>query len=335
MAGRFSFGSATIAHVKRANQVAEFRRSLLRWYRRNARALPWRSVKPKPADAYRIWVSEIMLQQTRVAAVLAHYRVFLRRFPTVHALARAREAEVLAVWSGLGYYRRARMLHQAAREIVRDHGGKLPRDVAALRALPGIGRYTAAAIASLAFDVPAAVVDGNVERVLSRLDGETLSSAETWQRAQELLDPRKSGDFNQSMMELGATVCLPERPRCEACPVASFCVTRGALPAKPAAARRKQQTAYALARRNGSVRLVQRSKGESLMPGMWELPACAANGGEPLLRLRHSITTTDHAVAVYASPGAKGKGKWVETTDLPELPLTGLARKILRRVGVI
>jgi len=276
-----------------------------------------------------------MLQQTRVAAVLEHYRAFLRRFPTLRALARASEPDVLAVWSGLGYYRRARMLHQAAGEVVREHSGKLPRDVEALRGLPGIGRYTAAAIASIAFDVPVAVVDGNVERVLSRLDGKPLSSAETWRRAQALLDPRRPGDFNQAMMELGAKVCLPERPRCEACPVVSFCMTRGALPSKPAVARRKQQTAYALARRNGSVRLIQRATSESLMPGMWELPAGEANRTQPLLRLRHSITSTDHSVAVYASPPAKGKGKWIETANLAELPLTGLARKILRRVGVL
>jgi len=259
----------------------------------------------------------------------------------VRALARANTDQVLAAWSGLGYYRRARRLHQAADIILREHKGKLPREVEALRKLPGVGRYTAAAIASIAFGVPVAVVDGNVERVLERLDGVSPSKGapskeQTWQRAQALLEPLAAGDFNQAMMELGARVCLPEKPLCEVCPVVSFCVTRGALPAKPAAARRKQQTAYALARRNGSVKLVRRAAAEPLMPGMWELPVFDVNataaGSEPLLRLRHSITTTDHAVVVYAS--ADAKGKWVEAAHLSELPLTGLARKILRRSGL-
>jgi A/G-specific adenine glycosylase len=322
----------TIATVPLA--ALPFRRSLLAWYRRHARALPWR----KTRDAYRIWVSEIMLQQTRVAAVLAYYRVFLQRFPNVRALARASEADVLAVWSGLGYYRRARMLHRAAKVVVAEHAGKLPRDLDALRGLPGIGRYTAAAIASIAFDIPAAVVDGNVERVLSRLAGKPLPAAEIWSRAQELLDPRHAGDFNQAMMELGAVVCLPEKPLCGACPVAGSCVARGALPAAKSIARRKQSLAYALSfSRNASVRMVQRGKRESLMPGMWELPSHPMNRAGPVLRLRHSITTTDYAVAVYAATLAKGtsaKGKWVKREQLNALPLTGLARKILKRAGV-
>lgn len=312
------------------SDVPAFRRLLLAWYRRHARALPWRETH----DPYRIWVSEIMLQQTRVAAVLAHYRVFLERFPDIPALARAKEADVLAVWSGLGYYRRARMLHRAAQQVVRDHGGRLPRTLKALRALPGIGRYTAAAIASIAFGVPSAVVDGNVERVLSRLAGTPLRDAATWQRAQDLLHSTRPGDFNQAMMDLGATVCLPEKPLCGVCPVAASCATRGALPVAKPAARRKQQLAYALSlsRRNGSVRMVRRSPKETLMPGMWELPAGVPDGAAPVLRLRHSITTTDYAVAVYTQPRAQGK--WIHTKKLNALPLTGLARKILKRARV-
>jgi A/G-specific adenine glycosylase len=308
---------------------ATFRRRLLRWYAAHARALPWRATR----DAYRIWVSEIMLQQTRVAAVLPYYRPFLRRFPTVAALARASETGVLAAWSGLGYYRRARMLHRAARVVMREHGGLLPRTAQALRALPGVGRYTAAAIASIAFGEPVAVVDGNVERVLARFGGSPLSQPQAWQRAQALLDPRRPGDFNQAMMELGATVCLPERPSCGQCPVAAACATRGPLPARPSGVRERQEAAYALARRNGSVRLVQRSPRERLMPGMWELPPASPNGSEPLLRLRHSITTTDYSVMVFASRSRAGK--WVECARLRELPLTGLARKVLRRAGLL
>src|SRR2546423_5316341 len=161
-----------------------FRTQLLSWYGAHARALPWRDSR----DPYRVWLSEIMLQQTRVAAVIAHYHEFLRRFPTVQKLAAAREASVLAAWSGLGYYRRARMLHAAAKVIVREYGGKFPTTAAELRTLPGIGRYTSAAIASIAFGEPIAVVDGNVERVVQRFSGKRAAQEKLWQTAEELLD---------------------------------------------------------------------------------------------------------------------------------------------------
>ena len=197
-----------------------FRRALLRWYDQHRRDLPWRATR----DPYRIWLSEIMLQQTRVAAVLEHYRIFLERFPNVQALAAASEEAVLGAWSGLGYYRRARMLHRCAGQIAEQHGGCFPRNAEALLALPGIGRYTAAAIASIAFAEPVAVVDGNVERVLQRLLGIKLTAIDlaapqTWPHAQALLARSRPGDFNQAMMELGATVCVPRAPRCAACPV--------------------------------------------------------------------------------------------------------------------
>ncbi len=162
----------------------KFRQRLLAWYERHRRDLPWRANR----DPYRVWLSEIMLQQTRVAAVIEHYQEFLRRFPTVEKLAAAREASVLAAWSGLGYYRRARMLHAAAKIVVREHGGKFPTTAEGWRALPGIGRYTAAAIASIAFDEPVAVVDGNVERVLQRVSGKRLAGEELWDAANDLLD---------------------------------------------------------------------------------------------------------------------------------------------------
>src|SRR5229473_6174954 len=188
-----------------ANGRRQWRQRLLAWYDGNARDLPWRQDR----DPYRVWLSEVMLQQTRVGAVLEHYRRFLQRFPTVERLAAAREASVLAAWSGLGYYRRARMLHAAAKKIVSEHTGKFPASAKELRGLPGIGRYTAAAIASIAFGEPAAVVDGNVKRVLGRVVGQNLAGQELWQTAEELLSPQRPGDFNQAMMELGATVCLP------------------------------------------------------------------------------------------------------------------------------
>src|SRR5580658_2719451 len=190
-----------------------FRARLLAWYDAHARDLPWRqrpsSTKQssnkqsstKPRDPYPDWLSEIMLQQTRVAAVIAHYHEFLRRFPTVEKLARARQPSVLAAWSGLGYYRRARMLHAAAKVVVRDRDGKFPASADGLRVLPGVGRYTAAAIASIAFDEPVAVVDGNVERVLQRVSGQYLAGEEFWLAAEKLLDRNRPGDFNQAMME--------------------------------------------------------------------------------------------------------------------------------------
>jgi A/G-specific adenine glycosylase len=312
-----------------------WRESLLSWYDRNRRDLPWRNDR----NPYRVWISEIMLQQTRVSAVLEHYRRFLQRFPTVQKLAAAREASVLAAWSGLGYYRRARMMHAAAKAIVKQHGGKFPGSLAELRALPGVGPYTAAAISSIAFNVPAAVVDGNVERVLGRACGDGLTGKDFWETAQALLCRTRPGDFNQAMMELGATVCQPRQPRCSICPVFHQCATRGTLEAPRRVVRqRRKEICYAFHSRNGSVFLVQRPKHASLMPGMWELPEIAANdaGGPASLTLRHSITVTDCRVRVMRGPAWSGsEGRWVQERRVARLPLTGLARKILREVRVI
>jgi A/G-specific adenine glycosylase len=312
-----------------------FRRQLLAWFNRHKRDLPWR----KNREPYRVWLSGIMLQQTRVAAVQAHYLNFLRRFPTIRKLAAARESSVLAAWSGLGYYRRARMLHAAARKMVREFGGKFPQTVAELMELPGIGRYTAAAIASISFGVPVAVVDGNVERVLLRITAQPLSSAALWRTAQDLVDAEHPGDFNQAMMELGATLCLPRQPKCAICPVSRFCVTRGELPARRGAVRpKKRDIHYALDRRDDSVFLVQRPGNVSLMPGMWELPEIEETSANRRahLTLRHSITVTDYRVRVIACPAPqKADGAWVARSRLNKLPLTGLARKILRAANII
>ncbi len=317
-----------------------FRARLLRWYRRHRRGLPWRNTR----DPYRIWVSEIMLQQTRVAAVLSHYQEFLRRFPSVRSLAAARPASVLAAWSGLGYYARARSLHAAAKEIVRKRRGRFPHSAEELRALPGVGRYTAAAISSIAFARPEAVVDGNVARVLERLSGVPASERELWRQAELLLSRHSPGDFNQAMMELGATLCLPATPRCDRCPVFAWCRTRGATPRETASPRsKKRQVAFSLAARKGAVLLTRRAPGARVMPRMWELPQppsrnCAA-GSKPavLFRLRHSITDTDYRVTVLrGTPRARhANGSWVRLARLPRLPLTGLARKILRRSNLL
>jgi A/G-specific adenine glycosylase len=320
-----------IANTEKANGFAG---CLLAWYKQHARKLPWR----EDHDPYRVWVSEIMLQQTRVAAVLEHYRRFLNKFPTVRKLAAARESSVLAAWSGLGYYRRARMLHAAAKLVVKEYRGKFPRDSEGLRHLPGIGRYTAAAIASIAYDKPVAVVDGNVERVLERMSGKRLSGEQTWNTANHLLDQDRPGDFNQAMMELGATLCLPRQPQCLLCPVSGFCAARGELQAEAAKPRQKKRTIFfGLARRNGHVLLVQRGKTESLMPGMWELPELPSSArAKRLLSLRHSITVTDYQVNVMEIATAqKGSGRWMSRSRLASLPLTGLARKILQRAELL
>ena len=315
-----------------------FRRKLLAWYSANARDLPWR----KSRDPYRIWLSEIMLQQTRVAAVIGYYHEFLRRFPAIEKLAAAREAGVLAAWSGLGYYRRARTLHAAAKVIVREHAGKFPTTAARLRDLPGIGRYTAAAIASIAFREPAAAVDGNVERVLQRISGERISGEQLWRAANDLLDPQHPGDFNQAMMELGATVCTPRTPACLACPVVGLCATRGELPSgEKSPAQKKRQIDYALRCRGQKeipekVFLVQRPRNASLMAGMWELPEITGKNGaaKPALTLRHSITVTDYTVRVWRDHRQEpGNGKWFSVGKLNAVALTGLARKILRHSG--
>jgi A/G-specific adenine glycosylase len=308
-----------------------FRVALADWYARNRRDLPWR----RDADPYRVWISEIMLQQTRVAAVIPYYERFLRRFPTVGHLARARESSVLAAWSGLGYYRRARMLHRAALEIARL--GEFPRTLEGLRALPGIGAYTAAAIASIVCGVPAAAIDGNVERVLRRMTGRALARNQVATFAGELLDTSQPGEHNQAMMELGAIVCTPKTPQCSACPVVGFCATRGVEPISEKPARTRRQVAYALSRRKGSVFLVQRSSDATLMAGMWELPALARSlRSAPLLTLRHSITTTDYIVAVHEQARSTSRnGRWVPLRDAGRLPLTGLTRKVLRRIDAL
>ena len=209
----------------RARQIPEFQRVLLAWFRRRKRDLPWR----RTHNPYRIWLSEVMLQQTRVGAVAPYYRRFLRRFPTVRALARARSDQVLRLWGGLGYYSRARNLHRAAKEIVGRHAGRFPQEPETALALPGVGRYTAAAVLSIAYGARLAVVDGNVARVLARLGAlpGDLRARHRWKQlqgaAQELLAARAPGDWNQAMMELGATVCTLRAPRCTECAVSRWC----------------------------------------------------------------------------------------------------------------
>lgn len=227
-----------------SGQLAPLRRNLLAWYRAHRRDLPWR----RGRDPYRIWLAEIMLQQTRITTVLPYYQRFLARFPTLHDLARAREGEVLKSWAGLGYYSRARNLHRAAKQIVAAHKARFPSNIEHALALPGIGHYTAAAILSVAFDVPLAALDGNVARVLSRLFAirGDLRAPAAWKRlarvAQQLLPPQFSGDWNQALMELGETICTPRSPQCALCPISRHCkACAGGLQEQLPAIRRKRK----------------------------------------------------------------------------------------------
>jgi A/G-specific adenine glycosylase len=262
---------------------------LLDWYQKNARNLPWR----ERLDPYAVLVSELMLQQTRVETVIPYYNRWMERFPNVEALAAASQQEVLSAWEGLGYYSRARSLHQAARELVAQPGGKIPPDPAALRALPGIGRYTAAAVASIAFGRDEAALDGNIRRVLARVfDVEEPARSPAgerrlWKLAEEHLPIGRAGEYNQALMDLGALVCTPRRPDCPSCPLTSICQARalGIQEQRPVAVPRRQSPHYivtaAVIQRNGSV-LLARRPAQGLLGGLWEFPGGKVDDGESL-----------------------------------------------------
>ena len=331
------------------------------WYARNKRDLPWR----RSADPYAIWVSEIMLQQTRVSVVVERYREFMGRFPTLVSLALAPEQDVLAMWSGLGYYRRARMLHKAAQFVSANLGGNLPVKAEELRGLPGIGVYTAAAIASIAHGEPVALVDGNVERVLCRFagwaagkSGRTALRRKVEDLARKLLDRARPGDSNQAIMELGATVCTPRNPQCAACPLTTDCKTRGEHKTLRRAPMTSRVVAYALAvrtstavtRRRGpgarEVLLEQRPAHVTVMPGMWELPALRrpeVPESELRMTVRHAIMQVNYYVRirtvfeddVEAATAEGGDRRWVPLSEASGMALTGLTRKVLVRARLL
>ncbi len=263
------------------------RKQLLDWYRANKRAMPWRETR----DPYAIWVSEAMLQQTRVETAIPYWERFLTLFPDVHALATAKLDDVLGAWAGLGYYSRARNLQAAARLIDENHGGKLPNDVETLQTLPGIGRYTAGAVASIAFDRPEPVLDGNVKRVLTRLLGiredirRPAVVERLWQEAGALVQGPHPGDLNQALMELGATICTPRMPRCASCPVSRLCDARaeGDAESLPIKTRKKPahkvEAVAALVLRRGKALAVRRPS-RGLLGGLWDLPGGDLAPGE-------------------------------------------------------
>jgi A/G-specific adenine glycosylase len=344
-------------------------RALLAWYDRGHRDLPWRRPE-RQRDPWSIWVSEVMLQQTRVETVLGYYERFLARFPDPGSLAAAPTEEVLRLWSGLGYYRRARQLQLAARALVAAEAtGEPPRTAAALAGLPGVGAYTAAAIASIAFDEPVPVLDGNVARVLAR----RLALAEPPTRAAarrrllaaaaELLDPERPGDSNQALMELGATICTPRAPGCVDCPLAAGCEAHAAgelesYPVlRPRPASRRVRQCAAVVRGAAGVLLVRRGEAEPLLSGLWELPTVEARGpraaevalGERfgghwrldavVARLRHTVTFRALEIEARRAewrPGAVAEAGaaagWFPPADAAALALTGVTRKLLARI---
>ena len=308
-------------------------RSLVSWFRAHRRDLPWR----RSRDPYRIWVAEIMLQQTRIAAVLPYYDRFLIRFPTVESLARAREERVLRLWSGLGYYSRARNLHRAAKEIVARHNGEFPRELDSALALPGIGRYTAAAVLSIAYAAPLAVLDGNVGRVLARLGAlrGDLRAPRRWRQlsemAQQLLARDSPGDWNQALMELGETICTPQSPRCSACPMSRFCRARARnLTGQIPAPRRKRkainiQIAAAILRDPRGRTLLVRDPGAHdgvLFSRMWQFPAVEV-AREPKVELEQHLRETLRldltAVHLETLPAARHGVTFRNITLLPFL----------------
>jgi len=333
--------------------------ALLHWYDRHARDLPWRigpaaRRRGERPDPYRVWLSEVMLQQTTVAAVQGYYRRFTDRWPDVAALAAAEDAEVMAEWAGLGYYARARNLLKCARAVVADHGGRFPETADGLRTLPGIGPYTAAAVAAIAFDEAATVVDGNVERVVARLHAvETplpAAKPDLTRLAAALTPTRRPGCFAQAMMDLGATVCTPKSPACGICPLIHACRARtegiaADLPRKaPKAAKPVRQGIAYVARRADGAWLVETRPETGLLGGMlgfpttdWaeaapaEAPPLAADWTDPGAEVRHTFTHFHLRLALRVARVPEGpdpaRGRWVPAAEFRPAALPTLMRK--------
>jgi A/G-specific adenine glycosylase len=341
---------------------------MLAWYDRDRRELPWRSAPGEQSDPYRVWLSEIMLQQTTVKAVLPRYTVFLRRWPNVEALADAELAEVLAAWAGLGYYARARNLHACARVVADQHGGKFPGGEAELRKLPGVGAYTAAAISAIAFGQLATPIDGNIERVVARLFAVTMPLPEAKPEikvlAESLTPDRRPGDFAQSLMDLGATICTPRRPACGLCPVRADC--RGyaeglteALPYRAVKGERpvRRGLAFVALRADGAVLLRERPP-RGLLGGMLETPCSPLEEAGPLRKsvrdhapltadwrkvsgtVEHTFTHFHLQLKIYrAAVGLDAKPnraagpercRWLKLRELSGAALPSLMRKVIR-----
>jgi A/G-specific adenine glycosylase len=355
--------------------LAALRARLLAWFDEHHRDLPWRraagGARNGPRDAYRVWVSEVMLQQTTVAAVVPYFERFVAALPDVRALAAADEQRVLKLWEGLGYYRRARHLHAAAKVLAGEHGGELPDDPAAWEALPGVGRYILGAVLSQAFDRRLPIVEANSLRVLSRLFGfrgdprEGEGRAWVWSAAEAVLPAKRCGDFNQSLMELGALVCTPAAPDCAKCPLAGKCEARrlGLQQAIPPKKKPPAITAVSevgvVVRDGGKVLLCRRPADAGRWQNMWEVPHAERAGGEELsdaaARVAKELTGLDvepgaelltikHGVTRYAitlacveaslaggsfAPGAYAEARWLAPEELAEYPVSAPQRKLM------
>jgi A/G-specific adenine glycosylase len=341
--------------------VKSLHRILQSWYTRNRRDLPWR----RSRDPYLVWVSEVMLQQTTVKVATPYFEAFVRRFPTLQALAEEPEDEVLAAWSGLGYYHRARNLHRGAQHVAERHGGRFPRSLEAALAIPGVGLYSASAILSIAYEQPLPVVDGNVRRVLSRvyaLSGpEYRREGPFYNLAEEILDRDQPGSWNQALMELGATVCTPKKPACPACPLRDRCraLARGIVEQLPEGRARRATVdvtvAAALVQQGDRILLARRSEGR-LLGKMWEIPQTPLEPREELdlsreleeryglrieagplvVRARHAITHRRIRLEGYRArlkarpPSDPERFRWATPDEIASLPVSSMTRKLLR-----
>ncbi len=339
--------------------INKIRRRLLRWYGGIHRNLPWRQTR----DPYAIWIAETMLQQTQVRTVVPYYRRFLRSLPTIEALDRAPLEKVLTLWSGLGYYRRAENLKRAARALIADYGGKMPVHLEALRALPGVGPYTAGALMSIAFNKPYPAIDGNARRVLTRLF-RVAKERDLFKVASDLVSPSQPGLFNQALMELGATICLPLNPRCPTCPIAEGCAARrtGTLRSQTASSGKRKSQAIEwplfLIQFNGRLLLRRRPTG-GILGGLWEIPggerkhreslesmmARHLNGCAAMARFKAQIGEVRHTITYrkIRSPvllcltsgkraplSADSTWRWSSIAGLARLPLSSLSRKAIK-----
>jgi len=355
--------SEEVAENRAVSQAARSRRALLNWFRRRAKPLPWRGTR----DPYAIWVSEVMLQQTQVATVIPYYLRFLRTFPSLERLARAPLERVLQMWSGLGYYRRARHLHRAAKIVQEEFNGRFPRNYDEARTLPGVGDYTARAVLSIAFNQPYAALDGNVARVIARVRGLRGHLSQLKFRRQvehslhALLSRRQPGNFNQALMELGQTICLPRAPRCPACPLRKSCLAfklgkQESFPSpRPRRASETHFLAAAVIRRGDKVALVRGLDG-GLLPDLWNFPAAFGRSrlkallrlreklesldrtstieAKPLADLRHGITHRAIQVSVYPAEasGDNRALRWFRLSRLQRSAISQLTRKVTRQI---
>jgi A/G-specific adenine glycosylase len=346
-------------HKWSSTEIKRFQRRILHWYDKNKRIVPWR-VNPTP---YRVWVSEIMLQQTQAKTVIPYFDRFIRQLPDLDALARAKESKVLELWAGLGYYGRARNLHKAARQMVKEYGS-FPREFKAILALPGVGRYTAGAICSLAFNQRQPIVDGNVRRLLIRLNGIKKHAAESqhWYQMSALLPETSVSSFNQAMMELGAMVCVPFRPQCHQCPVRAFCgayrlgIQNGIPVAQPKQIPQYIEIVILMLEKSGKI-LLTSGKKPSFIPGDWGLPCKSISNGEvaaetasllcsrllgraiplyPLIPIRHSITRYRICANGFrgevngsnGNPEIADRIRWVPRVSLKKFLISSLFQKV-------